>query len=169
MTTHEILLGVLTAMAPVLITILGRLSKRAAVALDERTEATREQRAANAFFSVLAKLNDAAGTAVAVVAQTYVDGLKAALADDGKISDAERVKAKRMAIQKAKAYLGSAGLGELKRAFHLTDTAELDELIGDKIEAAVRAQKGRGEGLALLLEPHVGEPTPTPTPAPRFS
>jgi hypothetical protein len=71
--------------------------------------------------------------AVREVAQVYADAIKEANAD-GKLTDAEKAEAKRLAIAAAKRNLGAAGLKRLGRVLGLEDVTDW---IAGHTEAAV--------------------------------
>lgn len=90
---------------------------------------------------IFTRVNDAVWTAVKEIQQTLVDGMQAALKDDGVISDAEWIAVKATALAKVKSYLGPVGLLALTKALGLQTSAELDAWLGGKIEAAVHDLK----------------------------
>jgi len=97
------------------------------------------------------------GDAVREVYQVYVQALKDGRAD-GTLTEAEKIHAKQMAIDIAKANLGSKGLKRLLRILGLGDDA-LDKWLGTKVEAAVADAKVIGKAAA-------GGATPRPLPLP---
>ncbi len=98
------------------------------------------------------------GDAIREVYQTYVGALKDGRAD-GKLTDAERATAKRMAIAIAKSNIGKKGLGRLMRVLGID---ALDDWLGSKVEAAIADAKVVGKAAA-------GGSTPRPLPLPSAS
>lgn len=80
---------------------------------------------------------DEVNDAVAEVYQTYVGALKKAN-EDGKLTDAEKAEAKRMAIDIAKSNIGSKGLARLARILGLGD---VDDWLDTKVEATIAKAK----------------------------
>jgi hypothetical protein len=105
--------------------------------------------------------------AVAAVGQTFVDECKAASAD-GILTDAEKAKAKEMAIAKAKSFLtwkqlAALGGGFVSRLFSKDAAdARVDELLGNMVEAAVRDDKRLQVASGVAAAPAKAEPTTVP-------
>jgi translation elongation factor EF-4 len=87
--------------------------------------------------NVLARAATGVATAVKATAQEYVDALKAKSAD-GKLTPAEQNEALEEALHKAKSFVS---LSELAKAFGLASTDAAEDLLVDKIEAAVKDLK----------------------------
>lgn len=82
----------------------------------------------------VARAWDETKAAVLLVGQTYTDEIKAGRAD-GKLTSEEKAIAKRRAIEAAKKNIGMEGLKRLARIF------DVDDWLGDKVEAVVAATK----------------------------
>lgn len=131
-TSSTFLATILTALIPVLTTVLtGALTWALARLSSWITAKTKNEAAAG----VIVRLNDAAINAVKFVEQTIVADLKEA-AKDGEVTPEELARAKRRAIEAARAKLGPKGLAELLKVSGAAP-ADVDRLIGDQIEAAI--------------------------------
>ncbi len=82
----------------------------------------------------LSRLWIEAKKSVLAVEQAYVKGLKEGMADDGKLSAAERAKAKGMALDVLKSNYGMVGLRKLARVLGIDS---IDGWLGSTIEAAL--------------------------------
>jgi ABC-type taurine transport system substrate-binding protein len=96
---------------------------------------------------VLGRLSATAETAVQSVWQTYVEALKTANAD-GKLEAEEKARAKKLALDELKSYLGAKGLGEIVKVLGV-GSGEVDKVLSSALEAAIaREKKG---GLAAVV------------------
>jgi hypothetical protein len=96
------------------------------------------------------KANDLIWTLVKEADQVIVAGLKAALADDGKVSPEELAKVKKDVVEKFKSLWGPFGMQLLAEAVGVDGAAAAETWVNSKVEAAVHDLKA----------------TPVPTPAP---
>lgn len=103
--------------------------------------------------------------AVAYVAQTYTDELKAGRAPDSdggsKLTDQEKSAAKRAAIEAAKSFLGKKGLDELMWMLGLSSIEGVDVYLGKQIEAVVGASKAPPAAAVAVLSPRKVSEAPT--------
>lgn len=123
---------ILTALGAGLALLIGKLFAKLASLIQVKVDNA-------ALEGVLLRLNDVVGTVVLELEQTLVKDLKAALADDGKLSAEEKARIKDAAISKIKQLLGQDGLNKLLQVLGLKSP---DALLESKIEAAVAGLRG---------------------------
>ena len=120
----------LDILAPVLVAALGWLSYRLSTYIKAHTQNARVQ-------GILLRLNDAATTAVESVEQTVVESLQAS-ARNGKLDRGAAEQAKRAAVLQVEATMGGTkGLSTAMQILGIALSADMENLIGSKIEAHV--------------------------------
>jgi hypothetical protein len=131
--------------SPVILAILAWLSTKLAQLIGAKVK--------NEYLrGVLARLDDAVFAAVRDVHQVLVEELKAASAD-GRLTPEERARAKKMAIDKARSYLGTKGLAELCKVLGL-DAEGIENLLGTRVEATVHdLKRSRASGALETAHP----------------
>jgi len=97
---------------------------------------------------LLVHVENVAQMAVLEIEQTIAPQIKAALADDGKISAEEASGMRIKAIARAKVLLGAKGVARLK-----AEHGSVDMVIGSAVEAQVRVAKIRSNGPLMRVAP----------------
>jgi hypothetical protein len=144
--------GILIALGPLLLWLLKwGLSKLTGVLADYAEKKTSNE----TLVTFIKRVDDAAMRVVKSVYMTYVDAIKT---KEGRaLTEEEKQRAKNLALDKLKSYLGASGLDELATIFGYTQ-AERDKYLDEHIEAAVYDAKhgprsGIGNGSINLGEP----------------
>jgi hypothetical protein len=149
---------------PAIETALAALLSWAAI---ELTRWIRAHTANTIVSGILTRLTDVVRQVVADVAQTAADDLKRATSPDSpggrKITADEAAGLKADAIAKVKSYLGPKGIALLMKTSGIRSASALDDMIGSKIEAEVRALKTPG-GLILKGGRDPADATPSTPP-----
>lgn len=130
---------------PAIETALAALLSWAAI---ELTRWIRAHTANTVVSGILARLTDVVRQVVADIAQTSADDLRRATSPDSpggrKITADEAAEMKANAIANVKTFLGPKGIRLLMKASGIGSERKLNDLIGSKIEAEVRALKTPG-------------------------
>lgn len=132
----EALAPLADALLPLLLTALTWASYQLAAWIRAKVQSEIGRRA-------LLGLNAGAETVVRELAQTYVEGLKAAAAD-GKLTSAEVEAVQAQAMAKLKSYLGPNGVGLLAKMLGAKDPGTVDKLLAATLEAKVHELKPFG-------------------------
>ena len=127
----EIILTIVDVLVPAVLALLGALLAYAVIYVKQRTEAIKNENVRKMVNDALDRARVDIYEAVAYVAQTYVDGLKAAR-EDGKLTPEEKAEAFARAKAAFKARMGEAGLRQLAEI-----VGDLEEWLRTQIEAAV--------------------------------
>ena len=134
--------GLLIALGPLFLWLLKwGLSKLTEVLADYTQKKTNN----DTLVTFIKRVDDAAMRVVKSVYMTYVDAIKT---KEGRaLTEEEKQRAKDLALDKLKSYLGASGLDELATIFGYTQ-AERDKYLDEHIEAAVYdAKHGKSSGL----------------------
>ena len=120
---------VLATLSPVLMAALGWVSVRLAQWIASKTRN-------EALSGILIRAEEAVTTSVQEIAQVYTDNIKAGGA---RLTEDQAKVAKDRAIEKAKSYLGPAGMSLLASVLGMTADG-IHAYLAGKVEATVRAQ-----------------------------
>lgn len=136
-----ILNGFLIALGPLFLWLL----KIAAQKLTDKLGDYVQQKTSNEQLGgFIKRVDDTALRVVKSVYMSYVDAIKK---QGGQLTPEEQQKAKQLAVEKLKSYLGAPGIEELANIFGYTQ-AEAEKYLDDHIEAAVYdAKNGVRSGL----------------------
>jgi hypothetical protein len=149
--TTTIFNGVLIALGPLLLWLLKWGMSKLTTILGDYVE---KKTSNETIVTFIKRVDVAAMRVVKSVYMTYVEAIKT---DQGRtLTEEERQRAKGLALDKLKSYLGPAGLEELATIFGYTQ-AQRDKYLDDHIEAAVYDAKhgprsGIGNGSINLGE-----------------
>lgn len=136
----ELVINILLALSPVFLALLGWVAKKIADLIHANVK--------NAYLKgALVRLDYAVINAVKEVEQTTVEEMRKANAD-GKITKDEVHRIKAAALASAKSYLGKKGLDELLKVLGIGSEAEVNRVIGNRIESAVHDLKAERLGAA---------------------
>ncbi len=136
---------VIEAVQPLVVTLIGLLFAWLASEIRAKVHSTRVQ-------GVLLRLADLAETVTNELTQTVVAGLKDA-AKDGTLDRIEASSVKALAVAKVKEHLGPKGVKEALSVFGYKSSAELESLIGSKIESALVQTKQLAPQLLESISP----------------
>ena len=125
-----ILNTVLIALGPLFLWLLKIVAQKLT---DKLGDYVQQKTSSEQLGNFIKRVDDVSYKIVKSVYMTYVDAIKQ---NGGNLTDEEKSKAKQLALDKLKSYLGPAGLGELSNIFSFSQT-ELDKYLDDHIEAAV--------------------------------
>jgi hypothetical protein len=129
--TATILHSVLVALAPLALWLLKHFGQKLTGMLaDYLNRKTGNEILGN----LIKRIDDSAMRVVKSVYMTYVEAIKKE--GDGVLSPEQQLRAKKMALDKLKSYLGPTGLEELSKIFNFTES-ESDKFLGDHVESAV--------------------------------
>ncbi len=120
---------IIEAAEPLVLTLIGLLFAWLANEIRAKVHSTRAQ-------GILLRLADLAETVTNELTQTVVAELKSDAAD-GTLSKSDAIDIKAIAVSKVKEHLGPKGVKEALGVFGYKSPAELESLIGSKIESAL--------------------------------
>ena len=123
--------GLLVALGPLALWLLKHFSQKLTDMLSSYVQHKTNSEAAGTFIK---RLDEAAMRIVKTVYMTYVEAIKKG--SGGKLTDEEQRRAKSLALDKLKSYLGPAGLEELAQIFNFS-MSEREKMLDDHIESAV--------------------------------
>ncbi|MEI6806741.1 MAG: hypothetical protein WCK49_09600 [Myxococcaceae bacterium] len=136
-----ILNGFLIALGPLFLWLLKIGTQKLTDKLGDYVQQKTSNEQLGAFIK---RIDDTALRIVKSVYMTYIDAIKK---QSGQLTPEEQQKAKQLAVDKLKSYLGASGIQELANIFGYTQ-AEADKYLDDHIEAAVYdAKNGVRSGL----------------------
>lgn len=136
-----ILNGILIALGPLMLWLLKIACQKLSDKLGNYVQQKTNNEQLGAFIK---RIDDTALRIVKSVYMTYIAALKK---EGGQLTPEEQQKAKQLAVNKLKSYLGAQGLEELANIFGYTQ-AEAEKYLDDHIEAAVYdAKNGPRSGL----------------------
>jgi hypothetical protein len=139
----DILPGVITALAPVLLGLLAWAGKKLADFINAKV-------ASDTLKTLLIRMDTVIYTVVKAIAQVTVDAAKQE-AVDGRLPAEIASAARDAALLKVKSYMGQPGLDALAEVMGLKDMPMTEQFLASRIESAVRDVK-------------VASPTPASTP-----
>ncbi|MFA6118138.1 MAG: hypothetical protein WC729_29395 [Sphingomonas sp.] len=129
----KVVMGIIGALLPLLITGLTWVSKKLADLIGQKVKNEEVK-------GILARLDEIVFNVVKELMQTTVDAAKKK-ADEGGLPKEVADAAGKAALDKIKSYLGSEGLKLLGMVLGITDDAKLDEYLKTKIESTVHTVK----------------------------
>lgn len=136
---EDILLSVADVLLTAVLALLGALLAYGVAYVRSKTEAIKDEQLRQAANDVIDRAHVEVYSAVAYVAQTYVDDLKKAK-EDGKLTNEEKAEALARAKQAFKTRMGQHGLEQLAAV-----VGDLEEWIRTQIEASIH------EGGSVLI------------------